>query len=299
MNAFTEAAAVRLIRGTQGRRLPEYREIEMYTNASAIQLCEPEHTGEDNGWNIPQAMDALEAFSFLDGYWESVNPQFAGLPLGQRLSRLDPTTHTQRLMGQVYRILRILRQGVSAPDARIRTGKRIFRINYVAPPYAFALHISFAGLELLTATTVVYLNSFRQWLPAAYLEAMLAEYYEDAANEIKYLSDEIGSVQQFRKTMVFNRHHRLRCGSARYTLTADALEIDVGPRYANSFLYPIDFFLLVDGVFHIVPAEALEEGRLPRKQLVDWQVRMPAPDAGPPEYTLRSESILPAVGPMY
>ncbi|MBM9614110.1 hypothetical protein JWJ90_07395 [Desulfobulbus rhabdoformis] len=299
MNGFAEAGAERLTRNTQGRRLPEYRELEMYTNSSVIQLCDPECAEENNGWNIPQVMDALEAFSFLDGYWESVKPQFAGLPPEQRFIRLEPRTQTERIMGQIYRILKIIRQGIAAPDVRIQTGRGLFKMNYVAPPYAFALHISFGGLEILTASIVVYLNSFRQWFPEAYLEAMLGQYYEDAANEIKYLSDEIGSVQQFRKKMFFNRHHRLRCGSARYSLTSDSLVIDVGPRYANSFLYPIDFFLQVDGIFHIIPAEALEEGKLPREQLADWQVRIPIPEAGAPEYTLRAEAIIPAVGPMY
>jgi len=227
-----------------------------------------------------------------------VRPDLAGLTPRERFTAWRPDTRTRRLAAQVYRILKIPRRGVSAPGARLASSERVFQVNYVEAPFAFGLRVTFAGLELLAGFVAIYLDFKRQPFPEAYVEAMLSEYYEDIVAEIRYLSDEDGSVLHFRKQFAFNRHFRFQCCTARYTLTSERLEIETGERFADKRTYPVDFFLMIEGEFHIIPCEALVDGGLSREELPRWKARSPDPGDGLPEYNLRIKSEALHSGPM-
>lgn len=298
MNGFAQAAAGRLMGLLPGRFLPEQRKIELYTHGLEVSLADPGPPEGPPGWDIPPVMDALVAFMLLEAQLETSHPGLAELPWGQRQAALAPRDRVQRVMAQVYRILRLLRRGVAAPGARLKNGEGVFQLNYVERPFAFGLRVTHAGLELLASLVALYLDLLRQPYPEAYLEALLSQYYEDIITEVRYLSDEEGSVLHFRKEMAFNRHCRLRCGNARFVLGPQHLEVAIGERFADPRAYPIDFFLLIEGEFHIIPAEALETGRLPRAELERWRARPPQPEHGGPAFDLRLRSEARDPGPM-
>jgi hypothetical protein len=298
MNGFAQAASAHLLRSVSGRALPEWRKIELYTNTSEALLFDPDASGPANHWNQAPVMGALSAFMLLDAHLECERPELAGLTARERFLAWRPDTRTRRLTAQVYRILKILRRGVSAPGARLASAERVFQVNYVETPFAFGLRVSFAGLELLSGFVALYLDFKRQPFPEAYVEAMLAAYYEDIVAELRYLSDEDGSVLHFRKRFAFNRHFRFQCCTARYALTAERLEIEIGERFADKREYPLDFFLMIEGEFHIIPCEALENGGLSREALAEWKARRPDPGEGLPEYHLRLKSEALSSGPM-
>ena len=298
MNGFAQAAAARLMRTMNGRVLPECRKIELYTNSLEVKLFDPEPAPEPNHWDIPQVMEALNAFMLLDAHLEAGKPELAGLGLRERFKALNPATRTQRLTAQVYRILKVLRRGVSAPGVRLKSSERVFQVNYTEKPFAFGLRVTFSGLELLTGFVALLLDFERQPHAEAYVEAMLSQYYEDIIAEVRYLSDEDGSVLHFRKKFAFNRHFRFQCCTARFELGPTSLTIDIGERFNDKLAYPLDFYLLIEGEFHIVPCEALSNGVMAREELAAWKARQPDPDAGQGDFNLRVESELMGSGPM-
>lgn len=290
MNGFAEAAAARLMRDISGRVLPECRKIELYTNSPEVRIYDPDPEGRVNQWSIPQVMDALEAFMLLDACLECGRPGWMGMALRERLNALVPRSRTERLVAQVYRILKIIRRSVSAVDARLASMEHVFQINYIEHPFAFSLHISFEGLELLSGFVALYMNFRRSPHPESYVEAALSQHYEDILAEVRYLSDEDGSVLHFRKPFYFNRHFRFRCCTARFRFGPEHLEIDMGERFLDKGRFPLDFYLMIEGDFYIIPCEVMDDGKIARDALPQWKVRRPDPAEGLPEFGLRLES---------
>lgn len=290
MHGFAQAAAAQLRLYGPGALLPQLRKIELYTNNLEVHLYAPDTAARANPWAIPQVMGALSAFSLLDAFLEREKPAMIGRNLRQRFAALQPSTRVERLTAQVYRILKIVRQGVSAAGCRLTSEERVFQINYVENPFAFALYITYAGLELLGGYVAVLLEYRRYPHPEAYVEAMLSEYYDDIVDEILYLSDEDGTALNYRKRLAFNRHFRFQCCTAKYRLTEDRLVIDIGERYADKQRWPIDFYLMLEGAFHIIPCEALTDNAIRREDLPRWRVREPEDCEGLPVYDLRLES---------
>lgn len=290
MNGFCEAAAARLARGFCGGGLPEQRKVELYSNALEVKLY-AEAPGEPAGpWSVPEIMDAFCAFQMLDAQLEAERPELNGLSLRGRFKALKPADRVESIVAQTYRVLKVIRRAAAAPGARFKIGERVVQVNYVENPFSFGLHITFTGLELLAALVATHLDMRRSPYPRAYEEALLTQYYEDAADQVRFLSDEDGNLVHFRRTLEFNRSCRQQCGNAHFTLGPERLEIDIPERFRDAARQPIDYFLCVEGVFHIIPGEALRDCGLAREELPRWAAREPDPGAGRPLYDLRLET---------
>jgi len=151
----------------------------------------------------------------------------------------------------------------------------IVKFNGAINRVALSLEITPAGLALLESAIAYYLGWQREPYPAAYAEAMLAEYFFDIVAEVKRFADEDRVLYQFQRKHRFNRHFRFDCDNPKTLIAGDALEVETGPAYRNTALYPIDFFIVHEGALHIVPAEALTAGKLPLAQLIRWRARTP------------------------
>ena len=80
-------------------------------------------------------------------------------------------------------------------------------------------------------------------------------------------ADEDRVLYQFQRKHPFNRYFRFDCDNPKTRIGGDAMEIETGPGYRDTARYPIDFFIVHGDALHIVPVEALSEGKLPLAQL--------------------------------
>jgi hypothetical protein len=97
----------------------------------------------------------------------------------------------------------------------------------------------------------------------------------DLVAEIKRFSDEDRILYQFRRRPPFNRHFRFDCDNPKVNYEADYVEFEIGERYRDPARYAIDFYVVLDDVLHIVPVEALKDGRIARAELPKWEARTP------------------------
>jgi hypothetical protein len=264
--------AASLAAGPRNRlALPEYRQIELYSKRKSLHFAAPEPAD-----GLYQRVGGVcGAFMVLDAYLESQRfPGEAG-PSWQRYLSLPRSTMTEKLVAELYRILRIARAVAFHPHGHIETEDGIVKINGAINRMTLTLEITPAGLVLLESAVAYYLESLRQPYPGAYVEAMLSEYFFDIVAEIKRFADEDRVLYQFQRKYHFNRHFRFDCDNPKTRTAGDALEIEIGASYQNRALYPIDFFITAGNVLHIVPAEALTGDKLPLAELDRWRARTP------------------------
>ena len=251
--------------------LPEHRQIELYSKRKSLQFAEPEPAPEF----LERVSAVCGAFMALDAFIESQH--FAGEsgPSWQRYLNLPRTSQLGKLVAELYRILRVARAVCFHPHGHIEAENGILKFNGAINRWALTLEITPAGLALLESAVAYYLAWQRSPYPAAYAEAMLAEYFLDISGEIKRFADEDRVLYQFQRRHCFNRHFRLDCDNPKTRIAGDALEIETGPVYQDAALYPIDFFIVHADALHIMPAEVLNAGKLPLAQLERWRARTP------------------------
>ncbi len=279
MSLLNELVAEMSAGATNRLFLPEHRQIELYTKRKSLDFAPPESpTG------VPcqllagaiRAYMALECFlAPLGGGEEAPNSWtfYKGLP---RVATAD------KLVAEIYRILRIARLVLPHPHGRVDVEDGVVKINGFVGRVALSLEITPVGLRLIESAVSYWLQSQSQPYPAAYVEAVLAEYYFDIVAEIRRFCDENRALFQFRRTRPFCRHFRFDCDNPKVKVVDDEIEIEIGPLHRDKARYPIDFFVILEGLLHIIPVEALSEGRIARSELAKWRanvadgVRLPA-----------------------
>ena len=264
--------AAGLVAGPRNRLLlPEYRQIELYSKRKTLHFADPQ--------TAPDFQDRVAgvcgAFMALDAFLESQH--FAGEigPSWERYLALPRASLLDKLVAELYRILRVARAVSFHPRGHIEAENGIVKFNGSINRWALTVEITPIGLALLESAVAYYLAWQREPYPAAYAEAMLAEYFLDISGEIKRFADEDRVLYQFQRKHPFNRYFRFDCDNPKTQITSDALEIETGPAYQDATLYPIDFFFVHADALHIVPAEVLSAGKLPLAQLKRWRARLP------------------------
>jgi hypothetical protein len=251
--------------------LPEHRQIELYSKRKTLHFAEPQAAPDFQD----RVSGVCSAFMALDAFLESQHFPGESGPSWQRYLALPRACLLEKLVAELYRILRVARAVAFHPHGHIEADNGIVKFNGAINRWALTVEITPVGLALLESAVAYYLAWQRSPYPAAYAEAMLAEYFLDISGEIKRFADEDRVLYQFQRRHPFNRHFRFDCDNPK-TLVADGvLEIEVGPAYRAAALYPIDFFIVHDDALHIVPAEALDAGKLPLAQLERWCARLP------------------------
>lgn len=273
-------------RFADGNATPEYRQIELYTKRKKLAFLddasEPPSTPRP-----PNPLGAMVAFSLLDAELESRNLALEGKPLWQKYQALPRKTTTEKLVAEVYRILRIYRTGLLHADGRFEMHNGSLKIDVIHDACAMSLWISPAGVKLLEAFVHYYLEAPLQPYSDAYVEAMLTQYFLDIVNEIKKFWDLDRVLYQFRRKFDFNRHFRFDCDNPNAEMDGHCLVFEIGERHRDKARYPIDFFVVVDNVLHIIPVEALSDGRMPKAELDLWTARTPDGRSLPAEFQTR------------
>ena len=174
------------------------------------------------------------------------------------------------------------------PHGHVDLEDEIVKIGSVVGSAVLALDITPAGLTLLESAVAFIAAHERSPYPKPYVEALLAEYFFDIGAEIRRYSDEGRNLYQFRRAKPFSRHFRFDCDNAKFAFDGDQVVFDIGPLYRDTARHPIDFFVVIDAALHIVPVEALSEGRIARAELAKWRARLSDGERLPAEFRARS-----------
>lgn len=264
--------------------LPEHRQIELYTKKKTLAFLDAGAAPDP----VPGLLSTLTLYALLDGTLEGGNPDLMEKAGWQKYLALPRATATEKLVAEVFRILRILRTVMVHPQGHIAMKDGAIAFTGTIGRVALALHITPAGLRLVDSFVVYYLDSLRQPYGEAYVEAMLMQYFADIVAETRRFADEDRILYQFRPPFVMNRRTRLDCDNPKVTAAGDVYEFDIGPLYADAARHPIDFYVVIDNTLHIVPVEALGTGGwLARADLPRWRARTPDGVSLPAHFRVR------------
>jgi hypothetical protein len=252
--------------------LPEHRQIELYTKRKTLGFSDP-----DGAEAIPvEAIARLCRCAFaMEAIVSARQPTDKPFGSWARCLELPRKTQTDKIIAEFYRMLRIVTRVAFHDHGHIDLREEIVCLNGAIDNVALSLEITAAGLNLIESAIAYWLQAKDGPYPAAYIEAMLAEYFGDIVGEIKRFADEDRILYQFRKRYAFNRHFRLECDNPRTEIASDRLMFEIGDRIREPARYPIDFFVVHDDLLHIVPVETLKDGGMPLDVLPAWRARTP------------------------
>lgn len=255
-----------------GRRhhLPEYRQVEFCSKKKKLAFGGPD--AEPHA-QLSGLLSTEMAFSLLEGLLTSAHPDIEDLPGWKKYQALPRRSGLDKVVAEIYRILRICHLAWVLPDGRIELDDGLVRIRCVHGRCVQFVTLSTMGLELLESFVLFYLDSFSQPYGQAYVEAMLIQYFTDIVAEIKGFNDEDRILYQFDQSMPINRHFRFDNDNPGFRVDGEQLCIEIGKRFADPARYPVDFYLVFDNLLHIIPVEALRDGRLALSQLPLWRAR--------------------------
>ena len=274
--AMAEAAPRRLA-------LPEHRQIELYTRRKSLEFEAPD---EDR---VPYAQLAgvVGAFHRLETLLAARHFDGEPRPSWAFYTALPRDTPGDKLASQLYRILRIVKLVLFDPHGHVDLDDGIVKIGAVIGGAVLTLDMTPAGLTLLESAVAFIAAHERSPYPKPYVEALLAEYFLDIGAEIKRYSDEGRNLYQFRRVRPFSRHFRFDCDNPKFAFDGDHAVFDIGPLYRDAARYPIDLFVVIGAALHIVPVEALSEGRIARADLGKWRARLSDGERLPAEFRAR------------
>ena len=295
MDKLSERVADLAVRSSTPVSLPEHRQIELYTRKRALAVSATKERPQE----FARVTAACTASLLLQAAFEADDPAQEGRTTWEVYSDRRQGSAGERAVAEIFRILRVVRKVSLHRDGSVTADGGLFRIFGIIDGTVLALDISPAGLTLLESVVAYYLGSLAQPYSAAYVEAMLLRYFAEIVDEVKRFSDEGRSLFQFCEPLRINRHFRLDCDTVRVRISDETcrFEISVGARDAARF--PIDFFVVIRDVLHIIPVEALSDGSIAVADLPRWQARGTEGSALPGSFRMRfAHEIIPTDVPM-
>jgi hypothetical protein len=258
--------------GLQRLSLPEHRQIELYTKRKALSFQDPEAASDVPIDRVAHlARTALVFDAVLGGH----SPGAPGASSWQRILDLPRVTAGDKRLAELARVLRVARTIVFHPRGHVEMRDGIVRLNGAIDRVALSLEITVAGIDLVNSMMAYWFGALGGPYPEAYVDAMLAEYFFDVVAEIKRFADEDRILHQFRRTKPFCRHFRFDCDNPKAHFVDGFVEIEIGALHRDPARFPIDFFAVLDEALHIVPVEALTDGRIAVADLPKWRARTP------------------------
>ena len=250
--------------------LPEYRQVELYTKKKKLAFADPVASAD----SVEAAALAPNiAFLLLESFFQSENPELEAKGSWDLYQALPRSMPGQKLIAEIYRILRIYHLATTQKNGHVAMDDGILRTGVTFNRVALMLNVTPAGIKLLQSAAFYYLHSLSSPYGDAYVALMMQQYFADIVTEVKSFNDEDRVLFQFQKPRHFSRHFRLDCDNPKHDVQESQFIIHTGPNYANTAIYPIDFYVEYDSKMHIIPTEALTDGALPLADLVKWRIR--------------------------
>jgi hypothetical protein len=251
-------------------RLPEYRQIELYTKRKSLNFLDPPPPEEAPMDRVASVARAALAF---ESVLAALHPTDLPLTVWKRCKDLPRGTQTEKILAELHRITRIVRKICFHAHGHIEMHDGIVCLDGAIDLVCLSLQITAAGLDLIETMVAYWFLSLTSLYPEAYVEMMLAEMFADLVAEVKRFSDEDRILYQFRRKGAFNRHFRFDCDNPKAAFDGDHVEFEIGERYRDPARHAIDFFVVLEDFLHIVPVEALKDGRIARADLPKWRAR--------------------------
>ena len=252
--------------------LPEYRQLDLYATRRKLSFQDPIPEVHRLQAHLLHSVRLLQAA--LDDHLHANDPLLSeGVRSWQRYLALPRSNATEKMVAEVYRILRIVRIATTRANAHVQVDGGIVRLACTFDRCALSLSISEAGLGLLGSFVLYYLESFHQPYGAAYVEWMLSQYFTDLMNEIKRFADEDRILYQFQPRPYFSRHFRFDCDNPNTQQDDTHYQFEIGKFHNNPVVFPIDFFVVIHDALHIVPIEATQSGKIAADSLSKWKAR--------------------------
>ncbi|HVI49587.1 MAG TPA: hypothetical protein VM661_00090 [Candidatus Sulfotelmatobacter sp.] len=274
---FTERFGSRL-------RLPELRQIELYHRRKHVGFIEAQPSAQSL---LPDMLGTLTAFSLLQGYLESRLPELEGKAGWQAYQALPRKSDTDKVVAEIFRILRVLRTAVVSPQGHLEVEHGLIRAFVTHRQCALSVTLSRLGLSLLESAVAWYLDAVNQPYPDAYVEAMLLSYFADIVEEIKRFNDEDRVLYQFGRRLTLNRLRRLDCDNPKCRIEDGVCILEIARPFTDAVQYPLDIYLTLDGALYIIPIEAAPGGRLAAAEMDRWKARTGDGVDLPPHFALR------------
>jgi len=262
-------------RAEQVRCLPEFRELDLYDRSKHLAFAAEELS--------PECAAAALRIAQARAAWHALSDFVAGREVGlgegstawQRYQQLPRNHTTDKLVAEVFRILRIVHLSATHPEGRVSVQEGLLQLSCVWNRWALSLSVTEVGLGLLSAFVAYLIEAETSPYSRTYVEWVLAQYFTDIVAEIKSFADEDRVLYQFQQRRFFNRHFRYDCDNPKVKLDGDAYQFTINALHDNPVLYPIDFFLVLEERLHIVPVEALRGGRLALSDRAVFEARTP------------------------
>lgn len=264
--------------GRAARHLTEYRELDIYDRSKHL-VFEPDDTRASDrvAENIAARVSALRVSAHALSDHLAARDPLLGEATGswQRYLALPRKTLTEKMVAEVFRILRIVQVAATHAQGLVSVEQGLLTFDCTFNRCALAVSLTETGVELLGAFVAYYLEASRSPYSETYCEWMLGQYFTDIVAEIKKFADEDRVLYQFAQRGFFNRHFRYDCDSPNVRMESEYCEIQINKLQSDPVSFPFDFYLIVKETLHIVPVEALRDARLPLDKLPLWKVRTP------------------------
>jgi len=275
MDTFGIFLARAFSRSSSLGNLPERRKIELSYNEKLGIPVIPFLRTRPEPEPFPGFFAPLEMFDILDDYLVFQKPELEARSSLDRYHGLPKTTRTEKILAEFYRILRVYHIICTYQEGRIseKTETGQIEIDLPEKDVVYDMHYFPEALEVLCAGIVYYLSSLKRPDPPAYVDAMLSAYYRDVVASISFFCDEVGNLYQFHSDFLMNRHLRLLGGNAEFKIEGDFMIFQLEEMLKDPSRYPIDFYFQVYRKLHVLPVEALTDGKLPITELPRWLVK--------------------------
>lgn len=283
--SFAAAVARELLNGGSPRSAsPEFRRIEFGTRRPVLNFADPEPFDRATVAEVAAVVRADAVLrSVLDGgqAWD------IGSSSWERYARHPRATRAERVAGELVRRLRLVSAIALREGARAERRDALVYLGVDVGKEIYEIEITSAGLALLELAAHKLIEFRDTIYPEAWVEAYLMTLAGDITAEIAAFHDEDNVPQQFRPSIPFNRHARFDCENPRSRIVDGGLEIEIPEAYKNVAVFAIDFHTVVDEHPCVIPAEALENGRMPLSEVPRWRARTNADGAYPDRFRRR------------
>ncbi|MCW2273781.1 hypothetical protein GJ654_08685 [Rhodoblastus acidophilus] len=251
-------------------RLPEHRQIELYTKPRILTFDEPPLPEEAPLERIAALARAAVVFeATLAGLYPTELP----LTSWARAKDLPKTTMVEKVALQLHRVTRILRLIAFHPHGQVEMRNGVICMGGVIGKEVYYFDITAAGLDLIETMVAYWFSARDSVYPESYVGWVFSEMFFDLGGDIRRYSDEGRTLYQFQRKGPFNRHFRFDCDNPKTTFEGDFVQIDIPAPYRDSARYAIDFFAVLHDVLHIIPVEALKDGKIAVADLPKWEAR--------------------------